>query len=208
MKDYGAFQFQSTLPARGATDAYSVRLLIKRISIHAPRTGSDPTPAPVPDTTQISIHAPRTGSDGRASTSTRFASRFQSTLPARGATFALMVCNTGLSKFQSTLPARGATVDGKKIRDWRGKYFNPRSPHGERRAQEALNAYGITISIHAPRTGSDGNRDALLLPAGRAFQSTLPARGATWQRMIRRNIKMAFQSTLPARGATFSRGRG
>ena len=56
----------------------------------------------------ISIHAPRTGSD-----------------------FALMVCNTGLSKFQSTLPARGAT-DRFFLHGNCGQYFNPRSPHGER----------------------------------------------------------------------------
>ena len=82
-------------------------------------------------------------------------------------------------KFQSTLPARGATplfvlVIKSDV------HFNPRSPHGERlqspenlcpsaQFQSTLPARGATylsrswlnepygISIHAPRTGSDGN---------------------------------------------------
>ena len=33
--------------------------------------------------------------------------------------------------------------------------FNPRSPHGERRAQDAPEYVTRDISIHAPRTGSD-----------------------------------------------------
>ena len=102
-------------------------------------------------------------------------------------------------KFQSTLPARGATArtpalapcepisihaprTGSDESVFRGdsyyKDFNPRSPHGERRS----------------------GRDGLLV--GKEFQSTLPARGATsdrWQ--LYHNCK-AFQSTLPARGAT------
>ena len=33
--------------------------------------------------------------------------------------------------------------------------FNPRSPHGERRKYNERHAIDFTISIHAPRTGSD-----------------------------------------------------
>ena len=101
---------------------------------------------------------------------------FQPTLPARGATFALMVCNTGLSKFQPTLPARGATPVMSAISQMLS-HFNPRSPHGERRCKRfqvlplfdfnprsphgerllviiGVGAWGV-ISTHAPRTGSD-----------------------------------------------------
>ena len=40
--------FQSTLPARGATDALTAqRIEAKDISIHAPRTGSDSEPTVV-----------------------------------------------------------------------------------------------------------------------------------------------------------------
>ena len=56
--------FQSTLPARGATESHRHDLPDAFISIHAPRTGSDPcTLADVVRGTAISIHAPRTGSD-------------------------------------------------------------------------------------------------------------------------------------------------
>ena len=36
-------------------------------------------------------------------------------------------------------------------------YFNPRSPHGERRYDLSDSALLSSISIHAPRTGSDGS---------------------------------------------------
>ena len=63
-------------------------------------------------------------------------------------------------KFQSTLPARGATllraVDRKTYDN-----FNPRSPHGERLWRIRLACRSRRISIHAPRTGSDVKEEAL-----------------------------------------------
>ena len=56
-------QFQSTLPARGATQQSIDYFTALLISIHAPRTGSDQALADLPVTIEISIHAPRTGSD-------------------------------------------------------------------------------------------------------------------------------------------------
>ena len=58
------------------------------------------------------------------------------------------------------------------------------------------------ISIHAPLTGSD------VLLAGQkvvteVFQSTLPLRGATADRIAARR-RPGFQSTLPLRGATIT----
>ena len=123
------------------------------ISIHAPRTGSDIGDSDGCGVQTISIHAPRTGSDIRRLQIYQSPSRFQSTLPARGA----------------TQPQRVEIILGDD--------FNPRSPHGERRQpwatsvmstafQSTLPARGATslkrmadkgdaISIHAPRTGSD-----------------------------------------------------
>ena len=62
-----------------------------------------------------------------------------------------------IRKFQSTLPARGATsAMGKCCR--RSSYFNPRSPHGERHtADKDYLPAEYRISIHAPRTGSDAH---------------------------------------------------
>ena len=59
--------------------------------------------------------------------------------------------------FQSTLPARGATLE--KFAPGFVFHFNPRSPHGERRAPYITNGRAFTISIHAPRTGSDVRRN-------------------------------------------------
>ena len=61
-----AFEFQSTLPARGATGGIQHFVPAIAISIHAPRTGSDPSRQWSLARPDISIHAPRTGSDGRA----------------------------------------------------------------------------------------------------------------------------------------------
>ena len=57
--------FQSTLPARGATNFVAKRYLALAISIHAPRTGSDWMSPPDAPEGVISIHAPRTGSDSK-----------------------------------------------------------------------------------------------------------------------------------------------
>ena len=56
--------------------------------------------------------------------------------------------------FQSTLPVGGATPIRPVLRQ-PFRYFNPRSPWGERPfAAEEIRAY-VYISIHAPRGGSD-----------------------------------------------------
>ena len=57
-------------------------------------------------------------------------------------------------------------------------YFNPRSPRGERPVRRRNSPIVLVISIHAPREGSDPTR-AVPLRRYLAFQSTLPARGAT-----------------------------
>ena len=137
-----AIEFQSTLPARGATGL----------------------PRRLPGLRQqISIHAPREGSDGTASHIFRPSWSFQSTLPARGATASSALSIFRTTRFQSTLPARGAT--GGPLRRGRLDYpdFNPRSPRGERREFGTAKGLEKEISIHAPREGSDGNERLLLV---------------------------------------------
>ena len=56
--------------------------------------------------------------------------------------------------FQSTLPVGGATR-GRHGSISTARYFNPRSPWGERRCVLGDKATRIKISIHAPRGGSD-----------------------------------------------------
>ena len=64
----------------------AIRSQFVRISIHAPRTGSDGVLlAHETQEEAISIHAPRTGSDVMVAIQ-MLCGLFQSTLPARGAT--------------------------------------------------------------------------------------------------------------------------
>ena len=240
-----ASRFQSTLPARGATAARrtkyregadfnprsphgerrALRLWMQPdghfnprsphgerravssilhsygISIHAPRTGSD-SDFYIGDVgvVPISIHAPRTGSDQLGDN--RLA---------------------GCVEFQSTLPVRGATSQGARKASVRG-YFNPRSPHGERRAGSGGAAGTETISIHAPRTGSDtdavrrerlGIRISIHAPrtgsdhwervgmgADRTDFNPRSPHGERRRKAMYNIIVYEFQSTLPARGAT------
>ena len=81
-------RFLSTLPARGAThNTLREILTVLKISIHAPREGSDQV-YEVEEVCNhyISIHAPREGSDMLRNKNALSAVTFLSTLPARGAT--------------------------------------------------------------------------------------------------------------------------
>ncbi len=123
--------FQSTLPARGATQQnYKIHLLVS-ISIHAPRTGSDLMQYLSSGFFIISIHAPRTGSDF-VIYCTNNSPTISIHAPRTGSDDLLATSVESLAIFQSTLPARGATQHRPPYaRNYRD--FNPRSPHGERR---------------------------------------------------------------------------
>ena len=125
------FLFQSTLPVWGATWQYPGDSCVHTISIHAPRVGSDSeTSFSASGAAVISIHAPRVGSDGRQITRRTLKLKFQSTLPVWGAT-ASQLQGASHSRFQSTLPVWGATGSNSDF------------------------TKSFTISIHAPRVGSD-----------------------------------------------------
>ena len=126
----------------------------EKISIHAPRVGSDAARMILDLSDGISIHAPRVGSDV---ISTRHP---MPQIP-----------------FQSTLPVWGATPLPKNQRRTK-KHFNPRSPCGERQAEQHGGDVELIISIHAPRVGSDGMAMRVHRRFGE-FQSTLPVWGAT-----------------------------
>ena len=169
-------EFQSTLPARGATAG------LRRLVRHG----------------VISIHAPRTGSDRGTGAPNSRSFLFQSTLPARGATVPPRVAAADSGEFQSTLPARGATRSnpatelecyisihaprtGSDLETFAGTgrrfHFNPRSPHGERLSHCCTTTARPDFN---PRSPHGERLDMLPLVCGsNAFQSTLPARGAT-----------------------------
>ena len=146
------------------------------ISIHAPRTGSDPATNNCQGVAHISIHAPRTGSDNNGDDEPCVHARFQSTLPARGATRSGCWISRAKEPFQSTLPARGATWRASAAKK-PASYFNPRSPHGERRPSAAQSTRFTNFNPRSPH----GERPHLRRSSGvrNGFQSTLPARGAT-----------------------------
>ena len=131
-------EFQSTLPVRGATVYRAGCVDATNISIHAPRAGSDLFMASNILIVFISIHAPRAGSDSCRRRRDRTVSRFQSTLPVRGATrqhlqsprplrISIHAPRAGsdplrpfrmlrMLRFQSTLPVRGATSQSARSR--------------------------------------------------------------------------------------------
>ena len=168
--------FQSTLPARGATCMAISYAALKsnfnprsphgerpvahgwshgrKISIHAPRTGSDALRQQPCDRLRISIHAPRTGSDG--STPAKFAvlTGISIHAPRTGSDPAGPVAGADRFPFQSTLPARGATsVRAFRLRNRGISIHAPRTGSDQRLPLRAADHDGI--SIHAPRTGSD-----------------------------------------------------
>ena len=79
-------RFQSTLPGRGATPYASTNFLHAKISIHAPREGSDPNG--LNGSRSASNFNPRSpGGERRCKrASGEVTPKFQSTLPGRGAT--------------------------------------------------------------------------------------------------------------------------
>ena len=62
----------------------------------------------------------------------------------------------------------------------------------------------LRISIHAPRTGSDGSPASGSIPAA-SFQSTLPARGAT-VKDLQEQVKRLISIHAPRTGSDRARG--
>ena len=101
--------FQST-PREGGDDySQETKTDILGISIHTPREGGDVEGSKLWfNCNPISIHAPREGGDAAESTAKKLGLIFQSTPPARGATWVDRRWKDAI-EFQSTPPARGAT---------------------------------------------------------------------------------------------------
>ena len=125
------FTFQSTLPVRGATCDIQYLKLTAFISIHAPRAGSDLY------CIYFSGYQPHfnprspCGERRRLSLLCNSRSKFQSTLPVRGATFAVH-CFFYIGAISIHAPRAGSD-DLRKTSIVCLVNFNPRSPCGERR---------------------------------------------------------------------------
>ena len=150
---------------------------------------------------------------------------FQSTLPGWGATHNSSLGMVANSQFQSTLPGWGATEARHPTRS-PVRYFNPRSPDGERRFarecrsqtflfQSTLPGWGATPMISTrvlPRTNfnprsPDGERrsDHCRCHYRPEISIHAPRMGSDYAPLICFNVCSIFQSTLPGWGATFSK---
>ena len=99
--------FQSTPPARGATPCCAwLSAPSAYFNPRPPRGGRHDTTVDLTNYVEISIHAPREGGDGITARQTRTHGRFQSTPPARGATY-YRAQHPGLSKISIHAPREG-----------------------------------------------------------------------------------------------------
>ena len=155
--------FQSTPPEWGATGFYHTNFFGILVSIHAPRVGSDMAISPSSSQTLfqstppewgatndtgfssngrfVSIHAPRVGSDIQPGNHLQHAWCFNPRPPS-GERQLFRRLHTNRHRFQSTPPEWGAT-------------FQPEGSW-----------YGMSVSIHAPRVGSDVFPSGSKIPSG------------------------------------------
>ena len=202
MKPVCQTKFQSTLPARGATINRLTTNRERKFQSTLPARGATKQPQRVEIILgDISIHAPRTGSDAAVSGEVHHGRDFNPRSPHGERQSSVCSNKSSPCRFQSTLPARGATtspISSGKLTT----YFNPRSPYGERRYLVRIADARIPFQSTLPARGATRQRQHI--HRQRRFQSTLPARGATCRCQSRFTL-LLFQSTLPARGATIQR---
>ena len=124
--------FLSTLPARGATDVLAILGQRLRISIHAPREGSDAGPCNGPARPgHFYPRSPRGERRHQVLMQGEQTPYFYPRSPRGERHHNIWACIL-FPRFLSTLPARGATA-----------------------AQAGMTVSAYVISIHAPREGSD-----------------------------------------------------
>ena len=170
-------RFLSTLPAWGATTR--VKITWMPACNFYPRSPRGERPAIFLYSCyhwHISIHAPRVGSDHRPHNRRRRHSNFYPRSP-RGERLLLRFRIQILKYFYPRSP-RGERPTPAVVGSLTTPNFYPRSPRGERLDMVVCLVRFTTISIHAPRVGSDpiGYTDGCGLSE---FLSTLPAWGAT-----------------------------
>ena len=161
----------------GATQVSILHHLQNDISIHAPRVGSDywsiltkwgaqlfQSTLPVWGATKyshilyggywISIHAPRVGSDLEIKIRKNLVRKNFNPRSPCGERQTRPLMFHLRHAFQSTLPVWGAT----QPKDWKNKKktISIHAPRGGSDSKPFLSDSWITISIHAPRGGSDG----------------------------------------------------
>ena len=194
------FEFQSTLPVRGAT-SYSQRAAARatyfnprspcgerlRTDALAGRFDLFQSTLPVRGATICPIDGwklrhyfnPRSpcGERRRAGAQAQASYVISIHAPRAGSDAARTTYLQSTAKFQSTLPVRGATPCNRSVGICIRQFQSTLPVRGATRAHGIL-APRRYISIHAPRAGSDIAQAPQRCQQNR-FQSTLPVRGAT-----------------------------
>ena len=148
----------------------------------------------------ISIHAPRTGSDFLTPVLTTSHDDFNPRSP-HGERLPTCVAVSSATPFQSTLPARGATWFYPAAQEFYD--ISIHAPRTGSDCQGAVQKEPRTISIHAPRTGSDFRFFDFFPNHGISIHA--PRTGSDFPSPTHFQPPATFQSTLPARGATAQR---
>ena len=164
--------FQSTHPRGVRRNGPRCKVLLQRISIHAPHAGCDIPIFRVAFLITISIHAPHAGCDGIFFSHGENNGNFNPRTPCGVRQCAL---------FPKRLPTSN---------------FNPRTPCGVRPVFINIQNKGIGISIHAPHAGCDRRTSQLCTHYG-GFQSTHPMRGATQRSSSNRSQSGDFNPRTP-----------
>ena len=233
--------FQSTLPLRGATRAFSLPHDQVIFQSTLPLRGATLSEAQLSRLYKFQSTLPLRGATAITRHLLRSRQNFNPRSPY-GERLSKRDTDEGSVLFQSTLPLRGATIvrieaelavvisihapltGSDHLRQRHrvlGRYFNPRSPYGERPAAPAPSTTGkdfnprspygerpdrphrddgAAISIHAPLTGSDSG-----CPAAAGRRRYFNPRSPYGERPAVAFLLLAssaFQSTLPLRGAT------
>ena len=167
--------FQSTLPVWGATGGVGVTCISQRISIHAPRVGSDAEQECGGAVNHISIHAPRVGSDAQEADHAFDYAEISIHAPRVGSDTSVYL--VGWLDFISIHAPR---VGSDTVWDARTSFpddFNPHSPCGERPVMTDLMVNELIFQSTLPVWGATLVGDGHFI--GGRFQSTLPVWGAT-----------------------------
>ena len=177
---------------------------VRRISIHAPREGSDAKKNASRWTGFfISIHAPREGSD-KVCKIDSYLVHISIHAPREGSDGFVQLVKAGGDHFYPRSP-RGERPDFAAAKTYISNFY-PRSPRGERPSPTPPPARPPRFLSTLPARGATPGPAHQKGGEGAGFLSTLPARGATYRMMFSLAVA-TFLSTLPARGAT-GRRRG
>ena len=195
---YDTYEFQSTPPARGATNTIFKAGCIKQFQSTPPARGATLWDKQGDSSHHISIHAPRERGDLDFSSNWSGSWLFQSTPPARGATSTGASRRRGRRNFNPRPPREGRLPLRRANRVWqhisihapreRGDCsgwpvcrkrsdFNPRPPREGRPGADGRHAYHYDFNPRPPREGRPQNSHHSTSCI--QFQSTPPARGAT-----------------------------